>query len=68
MFVVVLTGASGQVFTAPRAVGPFESWDDAQALLNRLIEQWEAEGADEVPTGTVVHVEEPMPGVVVGEI
>ncbi|MCW2528548.1 MAG: hypothetical protein JWM76_3408 [Pseudonocardiales bacterium] len=68
MFVVVLTGASGQVFTAPRAVGPFDNWDAAQDLQKALVAQWEAEGADEIPTATVVRIEEPMPGVVVGEI
>ena len=59
---------SGQVFTAPRAVGPFDNWDDAQALQNQLLAQWEAEGAEDIPTATVVRIEEPMPGVVVGEI
>jgi hypothetical protein len=68
MFVVVLTGASGQLFTAPRAIGPFEEWDDAQRVQNQLIELWEAEAATDIPTATVVHVEEPVPGVVVGEL
>jgi hypothetical protein len=68
MFVIVLTGASGQMFTAPRAVGPFESWDAAQVVQRQLIEIWEAEGAQEIPTATVVHIEDPAPGVVVGEL
>lgn len=68
MFVVILTGASGQLFTAPRAVGPFDDWDAAQALRDELIAQWEAEDSDEVPTATVVRVEEARPGSVVGEL
>lgn len=68
MFVVILTGEAGQVVTAPRAVGPFEEFDAAQRFANALAEQWAAEGADGGPAGTVVRIEEPMPGVVVGEI
>lgn len=68
MFVVILTGEAGQVVTAPRAVGPFDDFDAAQRFANALAQQWEAEGADERPATTVVRVEKPMPGVVVGEI
>lgn len=66
MFVVILTD-EGQLLTAPRAVGPFETFDDAQSFGKALVERWEAEEAD-VPAVTVVRVEEPMPGVVVGEL
>ncbi len=66
MFVVVLT-ESGSLVT-PRAVGPFDDWDQAQDMQRRLIEQWEAEQSADIPTATVVRVEEPLPGVVVGEI
>jgi hypothetical protein len=68
MFVIVLTDSGGQVFASPRAVGPFQSWDEAQDMQRRLIAQWEAEHGSEVPVATVVRVEEPLPGVVVGEI
>ena len=44
MFVVILTGEAGQVFTAPRAVGPFDDFDAAQKFRNELLAQWEAEG------------------------
>jgi hypothetical protein len=68
MFVVILTGDAGQVFVAPRAVGPFDEFDAAQAFLSTLIAQWEAEGNRNAPTATVVRVEQARPGVVVGEI
>lgn len=66
MFVVVLTD-QGQLLAAPRAVGPFENFDLAQAFRNTLVERWEVEGGP-VPEATVVRIEEPMPGVVVGEL
>ncbi len=66
MFVVVLTD-EGQQLVGPRAVGPFEDFDAAQACLNALVEQWEIEDGKS-PQANVVRVEEPMPGVVVGEI
>lgn len=66
MFVVVLTD-EGQVLAAPRAVGPFEDFDAATAFMNTLVGQWQAEQRD-MPAATVVRVEEPMAGVVVGEI
>lgn len=66
MFVVVLTD-EGQQLVGPRAVGPFEDFDEAQRCNNALIEQWEVESG-KAPTGTVVRVEEPVPGIVVGEI
>lgn len=67
MFVVVITDNQESDFgAAPRAVGPFESFDAAQAFSLTLIEKWEAEGT--APNATVVHVEEAYPGVVVGEI
>jgi hypothetical protein len=63
VFVVLLTD-EGQLLTAPRAVGPFEEFDIAQAFANTLLETWDSQA----PQATVVHVEEPMPGVVVGEL
>jgi hypothetical protein len=66
LFVVVLTD-EGQQLVGPRAVGPFEDFDAAQACGNALTQQWKAE-AGQAPTANVVRVEEPMPGVVVGEI
>jgi hypothetical protein len=66
MFVVVLTD-EGQQLVGPRAVGPFEDYDVAQRCGNALVEQWEVESG-KAPQVTVVRVEEPIPGVVVGEI
>ena len=66
MFVVVLTD-EGQQLVGPRAVGPFDDYDAAQRCGNALIEQWEAESR-KAPEVTVVRVEEPIPGVVVGEM
>jgi hypothetical protein len=68
MFVVILTGETGLTVPAPRAVGPFNAWDEANAMAARLIAQFEAEDSESVPTATVARVEEPLPGVVVGEI
>ena len=66
MFVVVLTD-EGQQLVGPRAVGPFEDFDAAQECSNALIQQWEVESG-KAPQATVVRVEDPLPGVVVGEI
>lgn len=66
MFVVVITDQD-QAYVAPRAVGPFGDFDTAQAFSQTLIGKWAAEGRP-VPTATVTHVEEPYPGVVVGEL
>lgn len=66
MFVVVLTD-EGQQLVGPRAVGPFEDWDGAQRFGNALVDQWKVEDG-KAPQATVVRIEEPMPGVVVGEI
>jgi hypothetical protein len=66
VFVVVLTD-EGQQLVGPRAVGPFDDFDAAQQCSNALIEQWEVE-AGQAPQAAVVRVEEPMTGVVVGEI
>jgi hypothetical protein len=66
VFVVVLSD-EGQQLVAPRAVGPFDDYDHAQACANTLTSQWAAESG-EAPTATVVHVEEPLPGVVIGEL
>jgi hypothetical protein len=51
----------------PRAVGPFEDWDAAQRCGNALSEQWEVESG-KAPQISVVRVEQPDPGAVVGEI
>lgn len=66
MFVVVLTD-EGQQLVGPRAVGPFDDYDAAQGCRNDLIEQWRIENG-QAPQAAVVRVEEPLPGVVVGEI
>jgi hypothetical protein len=67
MFVVVLTDDQGQQLVGPRAVGPFDDFDAAQQCSAALIAQWETEAGDS-PTASVVRVEEPDPGIVVGEI
>jgi hypothetical protein len=66
VFVVVLTD-EGQQLAGPRAVGPFENYDAAQACRNALVRQWQIE-AGMAPQANVVRVEAPLPGVVVGEI
>ncbi|MET3804464.1 hypothetical protein ABIB25_001459 [Nakamurella sp. UYEF19] len=69
MFVVVIIGESQEhAFAAPRAVGPFETFDLAQAFSLSLHQKWEAEDGDSAPTATVVHLEDAYPGVVVGEL
>ena len=67
LFVVVLTGPESGFSTAPRAIGPFENFDVAQAFTLTLTERYAAEG-EEPPTATVVRVEPDLPGVVVGEL
>jgi hypothetical protein len=67
LFVVVLTGEESSFSAAPRAIGPFEDFDVAQAFSLTLIERYQDEGGD-VPTATVVRVESDLPGVVVGEM
>jgi hypothetical protein len=67
LFVVVLTGADAAFSVAPRAVGPFDNFDLAQAFSQTLTERYRAEGG-EPPTSTVVRVESDLPGVVVGEL
>ncbi len=66
MFVVVLTD-DGQQLTRPRVVGPFGDYDGAQVCANALIQQWEIEHG-EAPQAVVARVEEPLVGVVVGEL
>ena len=68
MFVVIVTGEAEQVFTTPRAVGPFDDFDAAQRFRNDLLTQWEAEASGAEPSATVARVEEPISGVVIGEI
>jgi hypothetical protein len=67
VFVVVLTDDEGQQLVGPRAVGPFEDYDAAQRCRNALTSQWEVEEGKS-PTATVVRIEEPDPGMVVGEL
>ena len=66
VFVVVLTD-EGQQLVGPRAVGPFEDFDAAQQCSQALVQKWEVESG-QAPTATVVRVETPVPGIVVGEI
>jgi hypothetical protein len=65
MFVVVITDPD-QPFVAPRAVGPFDDFDTAQAFSQTLTQKWETSGGS--PTASVTRVEETQPGVVIGEI
>jgi hypothetical protein len=67
LFVVVLTGDDSSYAVAPRAVGPFDSYDVAQAFTQTLAERYRAEGATP-PDAAVVRVEPDLPGVVVGEM
>jgi hypothetical protein len=67
IFVVVLTGDDGSFFSAPRAVGPFDDFDVAQAFSQTLTERYRAEGGG-APNASVVRVESDLPGVVVGEL
>lgn len=66
MFVVVITDPDSAL-VAPRAVGPFEDYDTAQAFSQTLVQKWE-DSAGGSPTATVTRVEETQPGVVIGEI
>jgi len=66
VFVVVLTD-EGQQLVGPRAVGPFDDFDAAQRCSHALTQQWEVESGH-APTATVVSIEEPEPGIVVGEL
>lgn len=66
MFVVVLTD-EGQQLVGPRAVGPFDDYDAAQQCSMAIVDQWEVESG-KAPQAIVVRVEEPDPGVVVGEL
>lgn len=65
MFVVVITDPD-QPMVAPRASGPFDTYDAAQAFSQTLLQKWQAT-SEATPTATVVRVEEALPGVVVGE-
>jgi hypothetical protein len=67
LFVVVLTEDDASFATTPRAIGPFDSYDVAQAFTQTLTERYRAEG-ETVPTASVVRVEPDLPGVVVGEL
>ena len=66
MFVVVISNPD-EPFVPPRAVGPFDDFDTAQAFSQTLVQKWEAT-AGSSPTATVTRVEETQPGVVIGEI
>jgi hypothetical protein len=68
LFVVVLTGNADASFSvAPRAIGPFEDFDVAQAFTQTLAERYKSEG-ELAPDATVVRVESDLPGVVMGEM
>ncbi|HEX2902362.1 MAG TPA: hypothetical protein VHO01_02805 [Jatrophihabitans sp.] len=66
MFVVVITDPDAPL-VAPRAVGPFEDFDTAQAFSLTLVQKWQ-DSAGNPPTAFVTRVEESQPGVVIGEI
>lgn len=66
MFVVVITDPN-EPFVPPRAVGPFDDYDLAQAFTQTLLDKWES-SSDSPPVATVTRVEESQPGVVIGEI
>ncbi len=68
MFVVIIGESQEHAFAAPRAVGPFDTFDQAQAFSLTLQQKWEAEDGASAPTATVVHLEDAYPGVVVGEL
>ncbi|SDO43329.1 hypothetical protein SAMN04515671_0921 [Nakamurella panacisegetis] len=68
MFVVIIGESQEHAFSAPRAVGPFESFDLAQAFALTLQEKWSAQDGSHAPTASVVHLEEARAGVVVGEL
>ncbi len=68
MFVVIIGESHEHAFAAPRAVGPFDTFDQAQAFSLTLDQKWQAEDGAAAPTATVVHVEDAYPGVVVGEL
>ena len=66
MFVVVITDPD-EPSVPPRAVGPFEDYDMAQAFSQTLLDKWEDSGG-QPPAATVTRVEQSHPGVVIGEI
>jgi hypothetical protein len=68
MFVVIIGESQEHAFAAPRAVGPFDTYDLAQAFSLTLQQKWAAEDGEAAPTATVVHLEDAYPGVVVGEL
>jgi hypothetical protein len=66
MFVVVITDPEVPSIP-PRAVGPFDDFDLAQAFSQTLVGKWQSTGGN-LPVATVTRVEESHPGVVIGEI
>ncbi|UQX88026.1 hypothetical protein M6D93_17255 [Jatrophihabitans telluris] len=66
MFVVVIT-VPDQPMINPRVIGPFDSWDLAQAFSQTLIAKWDATSGENA-TVTVTRMEDALPGVVVGEL
>ncbi|MGI8666357.1 MAG: hypothetical protein ACR2N4_10045 [Jatrophihabitans sp.] len=66
MFVVVITDPQEPSVT-PRAVGPFDDFDLAQAFGQTLVEKWQSAGGP-CPIASVTRVEQSQPGVVIGEI
>ncbi len=68
MFVVIIGESQEHAFAAPRAVGPFETFDLAQAFSLTLEQKWHAEDGAAAPTAWVVRVEDAIPGIVLGEL
>jgi hypothetical protein len=66
MFVVVITDPDAPS-VPPRAVGPFEDFDLAQAFSQTLVAKWQSAGGS-TPAASVTRVEQSQPGVVIGEI
>ncbi|MEO6701978.1 MAG: hypothetical protein ABI140_20700 [Jatrophihabitantaceae bacterium] len=66
MFVVVITDPDAPT-VPPRAVGPFDDFDLAQAFSQTLVEKWQNAGGN-LPAASVTRVEQSHPGVVIGEI
>ena len=66
MFVVVITNPE-EPMISPRAIGPFDTFDLAQAFSQTLLDKWQAT-TEATPVATVLRLEQAMPGVVVGEL
>ena len=68
MFVVIIGESQEHACAAPRAVGPLETFDLARAFSLTLEQKLHAEDGAAAPTAWVVHVEDAIPGIVVGEL